>query len=275
MRRDWRKRAAAWAGAGALLLAAAYGALSETLTMTTYYPSPLGVYHRLTARWMDFNPFAKGLAAPGVVCLNGDLAAPCLRQGASKPEPGQLFYNSDKDQFYYSSKSAEAADPTTWYRPMSGIDNRTVSAGRIGSFSTTSGGFQRMAGWTPDGSPAIGTAACSGQCMATAQQTASGLYVVELSGMYCSPAHTPPTDLDARPSFRLQWRYPGGTWRTVVTAAEDLTLNAPGGCAEFSFQSMFFANYGKIIQSSASIKRETAGDSVSNVQLTVSRVLKL
>ncbi|MCX5795199.1 MAG: hypothetical protein NTY77_06890 [Elusimicrobia bacterium] len=85
------RRALIWAAAVVLLCCSANEVVSESMTMTTYYPAPAGTYQRLSVtRSVRFSPVNKN-----------DLPAP-------PPKDGELIYDGSAGQFYYYKQSAWA-----------------------------------------------------------------------------------------------------------------------------------------------------------------------
>jgi hypothetical protein len=83
------RRALVWGAAIVLLCCSANEVVSESMTMTTYYPAPSGSYQRLSVtRSVRFSPVNKDA-----------LPAPL-------PNDGELVYNSSDGQFYYYKQSA-------------------------------------------------------------------------------------------------------------------------------------------------------------------------
>jgi hypothetical protein len=83
------RRALIWGAAIVLLFCGVNEVVSESMTMTTYYPAPSGTYQRLSvSRSVRFSPVDKdALPAP-------------------PPSDGELLYNSADRQLYYYKQTA-------------------------------------------------------------------------------------------------------------------------------------------------------------------------
>ena len=74
----------------------------ETITITTYYPAPYGVYNELRANKMVIGDSdASSTPSPdtdGVVRFKGRSSDPA---GADDTKPGALYYNTTDNEFKY------------------------------------------------------------------------------------------------------------------------------------------------------------------------------
>jgi hypothetical protein len=83
------RRALIWGAALVLLCCSANEVVSESITMTTYYPAPSGTYQRISvARSVRFSPVDKdALSSPS-------------------PRDGEMIYDSSDHQLYYYKQAA-------------------------------------------------------------------------------------------------------------------------------------------------------------------------
>jgi hypothetical protein len=97
------------------LLFMAIGALAfadsmETLTLTTYYPAPYGVYFQLATKRLSVGLLTQAdqPTRDGDIRLEPQTGSPTTAWPAG--QPGQLAYSQDNDAFYHYNGSAWVAD---------------------------------------------------------------------------------------------------------------------------------------------------------------------
>jgi hypothetical protein len=271
-----RRRTVVWASAALAIVGLSYEVLSETLTMSTYYPAPSGIYKRLASNFVQFKAFA---AAPGdtATCTASGMAAPCLPASKRMPDPGQLFYNRDKDAFYFSSANAQAGDPATWYKPT-GLDSSVVSIGATASHAITHGGSY-VNDWAAGTTNPATTIVGSGKVVRSPKQTSSGLFAVSLTATYCSTSAMMFT-----PTFTIYWRRwnSGGTtgWANVgqFIGPDSTDLDPSTGCADFAVSGMMMlpsANNGIDVEVKIQDNNPAGADTLTDAQITATRIVSL
>ena len=275
---------------------------AETLTLTTYYPAPYGAYAGLlTTGGTALNPVNTLLARDGggvgigtnntgifKLSVKGPAAFDAIDYashqdidinntlkytGESVPGPGRLFYNFDKDAFYYSSKEALPGDPSTWFKPVSGFDAATVIDVSLPGPFTVGSGYTTLKTWYSAKTPDLGTITNSGTRARSTVQKSAGLYVVSFTGTFCSPGSAASP---SAPKVKLLGTYVGAGWKTLITYTDDIEFDtaAPSHCGDMDSQSMFVATPGgQAWQFEIQVKRYKPNDYVKNFNMTVKRVL--
>lgn len=92
-----------------LILPACYAQAPEQITITTYYPSPYGVYQALEARRLAVGTVDATHPMPDVNNATTDGVAIFRGQGPGNPtwaSDGALYYNSSSHQFRYYNGTA-------------------------------------------------------------------------------------------------------------------------------------------------------------------------
>lgn len=270
------KRGLARALTAVLIVGAGYAVWSETMTLTTYYPAPAGVYKRLAANFMQMKAYSATPANQVGVCTDAGMAAPCLTPNKAVPDAGQMFYNKDRDSFYFASGAAQAGQPSTWYKPMSGFAAQTVAAASLASYPVPSG-TNAVHGWSAVATQPPTQIVGGGKVIRGALQSSGGLFSLELAGTYCTTDHAP-----SAPTLMLYWRRwnSGGasSWSLVSSdSTPDPTDLDSSGCAQFSLSglvSMGVARNG--IDGLVKIRQfdPTGTGSLSRVTYTLTKVLE-
>lgn len=281
----------------ALLASVVLRVASEKVTLTTSYPSPAGIYQRLvttgqtvlardeggvTLPWSEFFSYSSG--NPAV------FKAPAWPEGNNVPKEGRLFYNREKDQFYYTSRQAMAGQPSTWYKPMSGLQETLIINGAA-SYTPPDAQLR----YVPWSSASPGSIVCTaGTCLRSTIQNTAGLYVIELTGNYCAPlprsggttGEPITTTNTTSPRFLVYWRRCSTSSCTGFAVASDLNgdfeVDPVTGCGEFGVQSMIMSVANQRIDLRFRFQRDAPNnaiggvadrDSVTNVRMTATRVL--
>jgi hypothetical protein len=261
---------------------------AETYTLDTYYPSPAGIYTTLSVssnaylakdgggvgigtknlkgkalqveggagvQALDYNSFT-----PGSENDEDELDFSKLKYaGESKPAPGRVFYNYDEDAFYFSSKQAKAADPDTWFKPMSGLKTRKLidmdQRGRYDLPAKSADPDDKFVkGWRIIDEKGI---KIGKGVFRTKKRRRAGIAILSVSGTYCSPKSKPmvddPLTLDEdeseeeiaiHPTIRAKYKpHDGSKWKV---AGQIGTLSIPplpkaqrlSRCDDFSIESM-------------------------------------
>lgn len=159
----------------------------ETLTITTYYPSPYGSYNELQANRVsvgDTNADSQ-MTSADLPPANGQIYAarsviykPQNGPPASNAVTGELVYNTNDSSYYYYDGSSWAKLGGGWYVPT---DVKATTATHNGNF----GSYQAMYTW-------IQSNGCSGYHVCTANDLASYLQLHTLSssiGGWYNTAH--------------------------------------------------------------------------------------
>ncbi|MBI5594817.1 MAG: hypothetical protein HY928_01880 [Elusimicrobia bacterium] len=235
----------------AVVLARPDAAAQQSYTVETYYPSPSGVYSGLTvtsqtvvARDGDSQlvvgawPFAakapKLLVAGGSVAWWWDFGAYRREPGqtqfaappdpaAGTPPPGRFFYNQDDDRYYYASRDAQAADRSTWYKPV-GQSNAALLRASVE--------LRRQ-----------------GLASVPASRPLSDdvLVMIVFQGEFCGYEwmQKPSPGPDAYQQLELLVRV-GGNWRSVVRRQEALTQDRP--CVQVNLYGMVEGKAGERLE---------------------------
>lgn len=264
-----------------LLTAAAVGVImislawAEEITLTTYYPAPVGAYRNIRVTQEAY--FRSSIFHPHTnqeqgYCVYDGITAPCLATGETKPRPGQLFYNSDNDQFYYSSDRAVAGDRSSWFKPVSGMDNRTVAESLLPGYTAPNNSLNWIKSWAA--LPQLGSIVSSGAALRMPAQTSHGLYSASFQAEYCTAVGAGGAVGDA-PTINLYKRVGLGGWSTIGTLTS-VEVDATNLCTEISIETMFLINRGSSNDFGVKFKREkNFVGSLSNARLIVARIMQL
>ncbi len=267
------RRALVWGAAAMLLCCCVHEAVSESMTLTTYYPAPSGNYKRLSAQFLSL-----GVQPYHAANLANGTAAFLPTDPGGLPVGGRLFYNADNDKLYFTSNDPDRlpGDPSgtisgaPWYKQVADVENITLIAAQTESWSP----YPYSAPFYPLGStwkdidqwlPTEGTlVTCDSDptaCISTPLQHSSGVLTATVHGTFNIRnafgtdfamwwmGHVPANGEALAPSFHLDWRYcttlTGGCNAFTTIASINSVEVSPGeeggtSCGPFSLSAQVF-----------------------------------
>jgi len=143
---------------------------AESITLTTSYPAPSGVYQRLNTKTLRFTPYE----------TLGKM------QSGDPPQPGTIVYNKETDGYYVSVAGADPKTPSTWYMRLAVAppEEITVEGEVKVGFNSVKNSSIYVAPWTVDGG--YGSMTTDKRWIYMNQALSStGQYHIKVSGRVC------------------------------------------------------------------------------------------